>query len=134
MYDPWREIRRLQEEMDRLFSSLIRMEGVTFREPRVDIVEDEGNIVLTVELPGMSKEDVELYVNRDSVTIKATKRMKERREGAFYTSVSSFYKVIPLPEPVVPEETRATMKHGVLEIVLKKERTKKPEGHRVEIE
>ena len=144
-YDPFEEIRRIHRELDRMLSEMFGRMGragasITIREPVVDLIDAGDHFVLVVELPGVEKEDVELYVNRDSVTIKAERRAETDRKGGSYfvreRSYSAFYRTIALPEPVVPEETRATFRNGVLEVTLKKERPEKREerGYRVKIE
>ncbi len=144
-YDPWDDLRRLHREIDRMISEMLgrmgRVEPTLIREPVVDLVDEGDHFLLVVELPGVNKEDVELYVNRDSVTIRAERKGGiEKRGDRYYVRervYSSFYRTIPLPEPVIPEETRATFKNGVLEVTLKKEKPKlegEEKGYRVKIE
>ncbi len=140
IYDPFEEIRRIHRELDRMFSEVFgRMRTEFVREPAIDLVDEGDHYVLVVELPGVNKEDVELYVNRDSVTIKASRKSGGEKKGANYyvreRAYSSFYRTIALPEPVVPEETRATFRNGILEVTLKKEKaSEEAKGYRVKIE
>ncbi len=143
MYDPFEEMRRIHRELDRMFSSLFGRVGEPqyIREPAIDLIDEGDHFLLVVELPGVNKEDVELYVNRDSVTIKATRKAREERKGKSYylreIGVSSFYRTITLPEPVIPEETKASFRNGVLEVRLKKEKPKlegEEQGFKVKIE
>ena len=144
-YDPWEDLRRLHREIDRMISEMLgrigKIEPALIREPMVDLIDEGDHFLLVVELPGVNKEDVELYVNRDSVIIKAERKGgKEKKGDRYYVRervYSSFYRTIPLPEPVIPEETKATFKNGVLEVVLKKEKPKlegEEKGYRVKIE
>ena len=146
IYDPFDEIKRIHRELDRIFSEMFgrlgRVESpVMVREPAIDLIDEGDHFLLVVELPGVRKEDVELYVNRDSVTIKAERRGGEEKRGKSYyvreRVYSAFYRTITLPEPVIPEETKATFRNGVLEVTLKKEKPKlegEEKGYRVEIE
>ena len=146
IYDPFDEIRRIHRELDRIFSEMFgrigRIESpLMIREPAIDLIDEGDHFLLVVELPGVDKEDVELYVTRDSVTIKAEKKGgKERKGGNYYVRErvhSAYYRTITLPEPVIPEETKATFRNGVLEVTLKKERPKlegEEKGYKVKIE
>ncbi len=143
--DPFEEMRRIIREMDRMFGELtsrIPKEEFLIKEPAVDLIDEGDKFILVVELPGIRKEDIELYVTRDKVTIKAEKKLRKEdiRKGTFYVrerAYSTFYRVIQLPEPVIPEETKATFNNGVLEVELKKERPRiegEDEGFKVKIE
>ena len=144
VYDPWEDIRRIHRELDRMISDLFgrfgRIEPTMIREPVIDLIDEGDHFVLVAEIPGVSKEDIELYVNRDSVTIRAQKKGGgERRGGNYYVKervFSTYYRTITLPEPVIPEETKATFRNGVLEVILKKERPKVEgeSGYKVKIE
>ena len=143
MYDPFEEIRRLHRELDRfvsdVFGRLGTVESINIREPPTDLIDEGDHFILVVELPGVSKEDIDLRVDRDSVTIRAERKHETERKGRNYyvkeRGYSTFYRTIPLPEPVIPNETKATFKNGVLEVILKKEKpTEKETGFRVKIE
>jgi len=145
VYDPWDEIKRIHQEIDRMVKDLLgrvgRVEPMAVREPAVDLIDEGDSFLLVIELPGIKKEDIELYVDRDSVTIRAQRKGGvEKRGGNYYVRervYSTFYRTIPLPEPVIPEETTATFKNGVLEVTLKKEKPKlegKESGYKVKIE
>ena len=150
-WDIFDEMRRFQEEMDRMFSSYFSrpsyqlgqgrdtQEGVTpepyqermpaVRKAFVDVEQTDEDVIITAELPGMKKEDVELNVTSDSVEIKAQikEETKEEKEGfkAYSKRYAGFYQNVPLPASVKAEDAQATFKNGVLEVVLpKKEITK----------
>ncbi len=141
-FDPFEEIRRLHAYIDRMFSDMLRSPRVTvsIREPLVDLLDEGDTFRLVVELPGMSKEDIDVWVTEDSVTIKAEKKggREERNRNYFIRerTYASYYRTITLPEPVIPEETKARYNNGVLEIVLKKKAPQKKEekGHKVKVE
>jgi len=140
-FDPFEEIRRLHAYIDKMFSDIMRSPrvSVSIREPLVDLVDEGDKFRLVVELPGISKEDIDVRVTEDSVTIRAEKKSGKEEKGQNYfireRSYATYYRTVPLPEPVIPEETKARYNNGVLEIILKKARPKeKEEGHRVKIE
>lgn len=90
------------------------------REPLSDLIESEHEIAVTVELPGVEKQDVQLHVAEDAITVKVEK-------GRRYATR------IPLPAKVEPASTKATFKNSVLDLVLRK-KAGAQDGHRVTIE
>jgi HSP20 family protein len=93
------------------------------QEPLTDIIECDDNIAITVEVPGVEKDDIDLNVNEDviEINVKAPQR--------------KYHKVLDLPSKVKPKTTKATYKNGVLDIVLeKKEKKKGDSGYKVSIE
>ena len=93
------------------------------REPLTDIIEGDDDVAVTVELPGVEKEDIDLNVTKDTLEIKVD------------TPQRKYHKIVDLPCDVVPKTTKATYKNGVLDIVIKRKEKKKPgEGYRVNIE
>jgi HSP20 family protein len=154
-WDPFDLMREIQEEIDAIFRDVMRgprlwnwrepeerveIEGGTWREPFADIFDRGDRFVITVELPGVRKEDIKLRVTEDTVYIEAQmKREKElEQEGAIRIEryYSGYRRVIRLPEEVVPEKAKARYNNGVLEIEIPKKKPTKPEkeGFEVKIE
>ena len=92
------------------------------REPLTDVMESEDKINITVELPGVSKEDIDLRVTKDRAVINVDNASRK------------YYKEIPLKEEVDPDDVKATYNNGILDITLKKLRKSPPEGKRIDIE
>lgn len=93
------------------------------REPLTDIIEGEEDVAITVELPGVEKEDIDLTVTEDTLEIRVDSARRK------------YHKVIELPCKVKPKTTKATYKNGVLDIVIKrKEKKREGEGYKVTIE
>lgn len=92
------------------------------REPMTDLIESDHEIAVTVELPGVAKEDINLHVAADAVTIKVP--AGERHPA--------YHKAIRLPAPVKADSAEATYKNGILDITLQRVRPG-PGGTRVPI-
>ncbi|HEC80880.1 MAG TPA: Hsp20/alpha crystallin family protein, partial [Thermoplasmatales archaeon] len=93
------------------------------REPLTDIIEGEDEVAITVEIPGVEKEDIDLKVTEDTLEIKVDNVSRK------------YHKVIDLPCKVKPKTTKASYKNGVLDVVIKrKERKKEGEAYHVSIE
>ena len=92
------------------------------REPLTDIIEGDETVAITVEIPGVEKEDINLNVTDNTLEIRVD--VPQRK----------YYKTVDLPCGVKPKSTKATYKNGILDIVIeKKEKTKGGSGHRVTI-
>ena len=79
-YDPFRELRSLQDEMTRLFTGVrpasLNREDMTHGAwaPNVDIYEDKERLVLEAELPGMSRDDFEISVENNVITLSGERK------------------------------------------------------------
>lgn len=128
------------EEMDRLFERFFphgwlrpwraEMPGwgelmpFEVRTPRVDVIDREGELIVRAEVPGVKKDDLDVSVTDDSVTIRGeVKHETAEEEGEYYhreMTYGSFYRIIPLPAGVDTEKCKVTFKDGILEMKLPK--------------
>ena len=129
-YDPFRELRGLQDEMNRLFMTNFPR-GFNDEEmasggwtPSVDIYESEDEIVLEAELPGMKREEFEVSIENNVVTLKGSRRFEKKDEGDNYhrveRSYGTFTRSFSLPRSVSAENTKADFTNGVLRVSLPK--------------
>lgn len=129
-WDPFGGLSRMRGEIDRMFDDLFSGEpflariGEGRRVPSVDIEETDGMVVVRAELPGVKKEDLEIEVMPDTLTIKAeTKEEKEEKGKRYYRKERAwgmFQRMVPLPVEVKSSEAKASLKDGVLEVILPK--------------
>lgn len=140
-YDPFRDLRNLQEEVNRLFTGNA---GRTFDDegiargawsPSVDIYENKDQIVLEAELPGMNREDFDLTVESNVITLRGERRFEKKEDTDNYHRVEraygSFTRSFTLPNTVSGEGATADYRNGVLRVTLpKREETK---ARRIEI-
>ena len=81
----------------------------------MDVQETENTIIVTAELPGMEKEDINLRVTAGRLEIKGEKKEEQTEEEenfkAYNSRYANFYRSIPLPADVDPENVKATYKH-----------------------
>lgn len=108
------------------------------RQPIVDFQDRGSHYLMTAELPGFEKKDVQVNVSPNSVELRAEKRSKKESKSKdavqSQTSESYFHRYLTLPEEVLPEKVGGTMKNGVLELKLpKKEPKTKDESRRVDL-
>jgi HSP20 family protein len=128
---------RLHEEVDRLFSRFFGeftpMEVVG--SAIVDIREDEKSIYVDAELPGMSKEDVEVSIENGLLTISGEKKIEHQAKGREDLKERYFgriYRSLTLPSQVNENTVKATMADGILHLTL--EKVEQPKARRIEIE
>lgn len=140
-YDPFRDLRTLQDEVNRLFSSNFARafgdEGISRGAwaPNVDIYENKDHIVLEAELPGMNRDDFELTVENNILTLRGERRFEKKDEGDNFHRVEraygNFSRSFTLPPTVSSENVTAEYKNGVLHVVLQKREEVK--ARRIEI-
>jgi HSP20 family protein len=134
-YDPFRDLRTLQEEVNRLFSSNLTRgfgeEGIGRGawNPSVDIYENKDQIILEAELPGMKQDDFELTVENNVITLRGERQFEKKEESDNYhrveRSYGSFTRSFTLPQTVSAEGATAEYNNGVLRVALpKREETK----------
>jgi HSP20 family protein len=130
-YDPFREIRSLQNEVNRLFSGATSGRDDIGGEwmPRVDVFENESNLVLEAELPGMKRDDFDLSIENNVLTLKGERKFEKKDERDNYHRVEraygSFTRSFTLPTTVTAEGAKAEFKNGMLNVTLaKREETK----------
>ena len=138
-----RTFEQLRNEIDSLFwgypAYYGEMEMPEVRTPVIDMMDRGDSIVITAEMPGIPKENIDIEVDENGLEISGrSSGEKEENRGDYYRKErfeASFYRYIPLPEEVKPEEVKATMKNGILEISLpKKAPAKKAGARKVKVE
>ena len=140
-YDPFRDLRSLQEEVNRLFSTNLTRgfgeEGIGRGgwNPSVDIYENKDQIILEAELPGMNRDDFELTVENNVITLRGERNFEKKDDTDNYhrveRSYGSFTRSFTLPQTVSAEGATAEYTNGVLRVTLpKREETK---ARRIEV-
>lgn len=114
------EILRLQQEMNRLFSSA--GESTTIDYPAINVWEKNGVALVTAELPGMSAENIDISVTDNTLTLSGIKKTQDLKEGENYLRQEripgSFQRSIQLSFRVNPKDVEARYEKGILTIVL----------------
>jgi len=132
---PLPDLNRIRSEINRLFEDPLSLLAPTtsFFEgssPAVDVFEDPDKFVVKTELPGMKKEEINVSLVGDTLTISGErKREEEQTHGETYRSeryFGRFQRTITLSAPVDPNRIDATYKDGVLSITLPKSEEAKP--------
>ena len=118
----------LRREMDALFDGFFSEFGGAAKTlqsftPRIDVTENEKEVRITAELPGVEEKDVEVSLSGDAITIKGEKREEKEEKGEQYRferSYGSFRRTFSLPCEVDADKASAAFKKGVLTVTLPK--------------
>lgn len=114
---------RFQRLFEDYFGKLPAMEAFAWS-PAVDIVDGDGELVLTAELPGLTKEDVQLTVDDGVLTLKGEKKEAKTEKTPEYRlverSYGSFERTFTLPRIVDTARVKAQFKDGLLKVHLPK--------------
>jgi len=133
-------------EVDRLFSDLwlrpwfglpVNVTGEVTWQPRADVYEKDGELVMKFELPGVDKEHVEVVREDGHLVVRAeTSKDEEVEEGGYHRRErfhGHFQRSIPLPVEVQDEEIKAKFENGILEVRAPK-REPEPAGRQITVE
>ena len=145
-WEPFREFSAMQDRMNRmnrLFHESYSPEGpeealtTTSFAPPVDIYEDEHNITLKLEVPGIDEKDIDVRVEGNTLTVHGERKIeKEEKEENFRRverQYGSFTRSFTLPSSVDPAQVSANYDKGVLKINLAKKAEAKPKQIKVNV-
>jgi HSP20 family protein len=138
----------LQHEMNRIFDDFFqgwdmapaRIAGGSFNvfQPSIDVKENDSEIVVLAELPGLEEKDIEVLLTDDTLTVKGEKKQeKEEKDKTYYhmeRTYGSFQRVIPLPIGIDQKKVKAQFKNGVLSITLQKTGQANVKGRKITIQ
>lgn len=144
-WDPFGNVTALQNRINRMFDEAFSRsgdleEGVSKGswKPPVDIYEIEDGILVKVELPGVSKDNVAVEVKENVLSIRGERRddadIAEERYYRKERFFGSFFRSFNMPDQIPPDTIKATFKDGILEIKLPKPAVQQQKQVRVNIE
>jgi len=116
---PFRMMRRITEEMDRVFGKFApAVPEPEFWAPTLEVTQPNGNLVAKLELPGLKKEEVKVEITDEGLVVSGERNIeKEAKDEGYFRSERSygkFYRMIPLPEGAKVENAKAELNNGVL--------------------
>jgi HSP20 family protein len=124
----WSPINSLRREMDRLFDDFFRAPALgSFGSsmtswPSIDVKDNDDEVVVTAEVPGMTDNDVELLLDNGMLTIRGEKKGEKDERGYSERWYGRFERQIPLPTSVDEEHCKADFRDGLVTIHLPKSR------------
>ncbi len=141
-WEPFREFSTLQDRMNRLFRETqgnSQDESLTSSSfaPAVDVYEDEHNVTLKIEVPGIDEKDIDVRVENNTLTVHGERKIEKEEKEENYRRVErqygSFTRTFNLPATVDAEKVQADYDKGVLKITLPKKAEAKPKQIKVNV-
>ena len=141
-WDPFRELTSLQDRMNRVFQDSLggRSDEALVSSgwvPPVDIYEDEHNLNIQMEIPGVDLKEVDVQVENNTLTIRGERKLeKDQKEENFHRierRYGSFFRSFTLPNTIDTEKVTAECNNGLLEIKLPKKTEAKPKQIKVNV-
>jgi HSP20 family protein len=140
-WEPFREFTTLQSRMNRLFRDSFgdREETLTTSNfaPAVDVYEDEHDITLKIEVPGIEEKDIDVRLENNTLTVRGERKFEKEEKEENYRRVErqygSFTRSFTLPNTVEAESVTANYEKGVLKIKLAKKAEAKPKQIKVNV-
>jgi HSP20 family protein len=137
-WDPFREVNDLQHEMNRMFDGFFgrSLAGERTWAPAVDIFENKDDLVVTVEVPGMSEKDIQVSITGDLLSIKGERQAGMPKDEGVYRGerwFGRFERTVSLPYAVQTDKVKASYRDGVLTINLPKAEELKPKAIKIDV-
>src|SRR5260370_1761154 len=141
-WEPFREFSTLQDRMNRLFRETqgsSEDESLTSSSfaPAVDVYEDEHNVTLKIEVPGIDEKDIDVRIENNTLTVHGERKIEKEEKEENYRRVErqygSFTRTFNLPTTVHSEKVSAHYDKGLLKISLPKKAEAKPKQIKVNV-
>jgi HSP20 family protein len=142
-WEPFREFSTMQDRMNRLLRESYSREGpeealtTTSFAPPVDIYEDEHNITLKIEVPGIDEKDIDVRIENNTLTVHGERKFEQEEKEENFRRVErqygGFTRSFTLPSSVDPGQVSADYDKGVLKINLAKKAEAKPKQIKVNV-
>jgi HSP20 family protein len=127
-------VRLFEDAVNRMFSDTATARPWT---PAVDIVENENELILTADVPGVKMEDIDIRLEDGTLTLSGARQFAQEDKKAGYHRIEraygQFQRAFALPESVDAEKVEASFTDGVLKVVLPKKEIAKPRSIKVQV-
>lgn len=142
-YEPWNSFREMERMFKDFFTTPLPLLGRRLMAPElrhelmpeVDLRETDRELILSASVPGLERDDIDINVTEDRITISGERKIDEEKQGEYHVrqqSYGTFRVSYVLPVIVKPDDVKATYKNGVLEVVMPKSEV--VEEHKVRVE
>jgi HSP20 family protein len=126
-----------RRELEELLARTPALSQAARWSPQIEVFERDGNLVVHADLPGVNRDDIEVNVDNDVLTIRGERRQEHHETERGYRrterSYGTFFRQIPLPEGVDPGDVEASCENGVLEVIVPAPRNEPQRRRRVDI-
>jgi HSP20 family protein len=142
-WDPFRDLISIQDRMNRLFEQTLARtreeEGIAASTwmPAVDIYETPDQVVMKAELPGLTREDIEINVRDNTLSLRGQRKfekdVKEENYLRIERAYGSFQRSFTLPVTIQQDKIKAVFRDGVLELTLPKAEEARPKQIKIDV-
>ena len=141
-FEPFRDVNTLQGRINRIFRESYGSEGrdealTSSFAPAVDVYEDEHNVTLKIEVPGIDEKEIDVRLENHTLTVHGERKIEHEEKEENYRRVErqygSFTRTFTVPQTVDTETVSATYDNGVLKIKLAKKAEAKPKQIKVNV-
>jgi HSP20 family protein len=142
-FEPFRDFSTLQDRINRVFRESYGSAGqdepltTSSFAPAVDVYEDEHNVTLKIEVPGIDEKDIDVRLENNTLTVHGERKIEKEEKEENYRRVErqygSFTRTFTVPNTVDTEKVSATYDKGVLKITLPKKAEAKPKQIKVNV-
>lgn len=142
-WDPFRDLISIQDRMNRLFEQTLARtreeEGSAASTwmPAVDIYETPDQVVMKAELPGLTREDIEINVRDNTLSLRGQRKfekdVKEENYLRIERAYGSFQRSFTLPVTIQQDKIKAVFRDGVLELTLPKAEEARPQQIKIDV-
>ncbi len=127
-WDPWRELRFLQQNMNRLLGDSSVLAAREY--PAINVWSGDNDVVLTTEIPGVEADDLDISVKDRTLTIRCTRKAESLQESETYhrqeRGAGSFVRNVQLPFSIDENKIEAGLEKGILRLTLPRAESEKP--------
>ncbi len=131
---PFSNLRLFEDTLNRLFD---QPSSARPWSPSVDIAENENELTLTADLPGVKMEDLEIKIEESVLTLSGSRKFEnEEKKGNYHRierAYGSFHRAFSLPDTVDAEKVKAHFDNGVLKVALPKKEVAKPRSIKINV-
>lgn len=134
------QMERMQREMNRLFSDFFGRGAAPVQSgvfPPLNVTEDQENLYVRAELPGILPDDLEISVEGETLSLRGERRLPAAENVSYHRrerESGRFRRILTLPARINPDAVDASFKNGVLKMVLPKAEEAKPKQIRIKSE
>ena len=141
-YNPFRELRTMQDQMNRMLDMAWNREfGEELKEgvwqPPVDIYEDDQSVIIKAEIPDVDQKDIDIRIENNTLTLRGERKHASEVKKENYYRVERYFghfqRSFSLPSSIDQEKVQASCDKGILTITLPKRAEKKPKQISVEV-
>jgi HSP20 family protein len=136
-WEPFRSLRWREDPFDDLVREFFRrpiLENADVIEPAAEVAESDGEVIVKMEVPGVEKDQLQLMVADDRVTVRDEVHQESEEKKNYYRQeirYGAFQRSVPLPVEVDPAKASAKLKNGMVEITLPK--SKHPKAQEIKV-